>query len=82
RGASLDKRDFPDNAAPLHFAAAHGDLETVRLLVEAGADVEGKGDDYGVGIIGWATCFRQVRVDVAEYLLAHGAPLNLWAAIA
>ncbi|MFM9597279.1 ankyrin repeat domain-containing protein, partial [Streptomyces scabiei] len=26
RGAALDKRDFPDNAAPLHFAAVHGDL--------------------------------------------------------
>ena len=24
RGADLNKRDFPDNAAPLHFAAAHG----------------------------------------------------------
>lgn len=82
RGASLDKRDFPDNAAPLHFAAAHADLETVRLLVEAGADVDGKGDDYGVGVIGWATCLRQVRTDVAEYLLAHGAALNLWSAIA
>lgn len=82
RGAALDKRDFPDNAAPLHFAALQGDLETVRLLVEAGADVDGKGDDHGVGVIGWATCFRQVRTDVADYLLAHGAALNLWAAIA
>ena len=44
----------------------HGDLETVRLLVEAGADIEGKGDDPGVGIVGWATCFRQVREDVAD----------------
>jgi ankyrin repeat protein len=82
RGADLDCRDFPDNAAPLHFAAVHGDLETIRLLVEAGADVEGKGDDYEVGILGWATCFRQVRQDVADYLLSRGATLNLWAAIA
>ena len=69
RGADLDAREFPDNAAPLHFAAMYGDLEMVRLLVEAGADVEGKGDDPEVGILGWATCFRQVREDVAEYLL-------------
>jgi ankyrin repeat protein len=81
RGADLDARDFPDNAAPLHFAALHGDLETIRLLVEAGADVEGKGDDYEVGVVGWATCFRQVRQDVAQYLLSHGATLNLWSAI-
>ena len=40
-----------------------------RLLVEAGADVNGKGDDYEVGVLGWATCFRQVREDVAAYLL-------------
>jgi ankyrin repeat protein len=82
RGADLDRRDFPDNAAPLHFAAMHGDLDTIRLLVEAGADVEGKGDDHEVGILGWATCFRQVRQDVADYLLGHGATLNLWTAIA
>ena len=82
RGADLNRRDFPDNAAPLHFAAMHGDLETIRLLVEAGADVNGRGDDYEVGVLGWATCFRQVREDVAAYLLSRGAELNLWTAIA
>jgi ankyrin repeat protein len=82
RGADLKRRDFPDNATPLHFAAVHGDLETIKLLVEAGADVEGKGDDYEVGVLGWATCFRHVRQDVADYLLSHGATLNLWTAIA
>jgi ankyrin repeat protein len=82
RGADVDPRDFPDNATPLHFAAMHGDMETVRLLVEAGADVDGRGDDYDVGVLGWATCFRQVRDGVAAYLLAHGAGLNLWSAIA
>jgi ankyrin repeat protein len=82
RGADLDPRDFPDNATPRHFAAVHGDLETIRLLVEAGADVDGKGDDYEVGVLGWATCFQKVREDVADYLLAHGVTLNLWTAIA
>jgi len=82
RGADLDRRDFPDNAAPLHFAAAHGDLETIRLLVEGGADVDGKGDDHGVGVLGWATCFGEVRQEVAAYLLDHGAKLDLWTAIA
>ncbi|MBV9561478.1 MAG: ankyrin repeat domain-containing protein [Bradyrhizobium sp.] len=82
RGADLDRRDFPDNAAPLHFAAAHGDLETIRLLVDAGADIEGKGDDYAVGVLGWATCFKEVREEVASHLLDHGATLNVWTAIA
>ncbi|HLQ93557.1 MAG TPA: ankyrin repeat domain-containing protein [Xanthobacteraceae bacterium] len=82
RRADLNRRDFPDNASPLHFAAIHGDLETIRLLVEAGADVIGNGDDHGVGVLGWATCFREVRHDVAAYLLENGAMLNLWTVIA
>ncbi|MGQ0684658.1 ankyrin repeat domain-containing protein [Bradyrhizobium sp.] len=82
RGADLNKRDFPDNAGPLHFAAARGDLEMIGLLVEAGADIDGDGDDHAVGVLGWATCFDQVRHDVAAYLLHHGARLNVWTAIA
>jgi len=82
RGADVNKRDFPDNAGPLHFAAAHADLEMIRLLVEAGADVDGYGDDHAVGVLGWATCFRGVREDVAAWLLDHGASLNVWTAIA
>ncbi|HEY1243716.1 MAG TPA: ankyrin repeat domain-containing protein, partial [Hyphomicrobiaceae bacterium] len=82
RGADIDAREFPDNAAPLHFAAMYGDLDAVGLLVEAGADIDGKGDDPGVGVLGWATCFKEVREDIAAYLLSHGAELNLWTAIA
>jgi ankyrin repeat protein len=33
-------------------------------------------------VLGWATCFRRVREDVAEYLLGKGARLDLWSAIA
>jgi ankyrin repeat protein len=82
RGADLDCRDFPDNATPLHFAALRGDLEMVRLLVEAGADVEAKGDDQAIGVLGWATCFKEAREEVAAYLLAQGATLNVWTAVA
>jgi ankyrin repeat protein len=82
RGADLSVRDFPDNATPLHFAALKSNLETVRLLVEAGADPNAEKDDYGVGVLGWATCFRGVREDITAYLLARGARFNLWTAIA
>ena len=82
RGADVRVRDFPDNAYPLHVAAAVADLATVKLLVEAGSDVVGEGDDYEVGVLGWATCFRRVREDIAAYLLDHGARLNIWCAIA
>jgi ankyrin repeat protein len=66
----------------LHFAAEAADLDVIRLLVEAGSDVIGEGDDHQVGVLGWATCLARVREDVAAYLLAHGAKLNLWSAIA
>jgi ankyrin repeat protein len=82
RGADVHLRDFPDNATPVHLAASVGDLETLRLLVDAGSDLIGEGEDYGVGVLGWATCFHRVREDVADYLLSHGARLNLWTAIA
>jgi ankyrin repeat protein len=82
RGADVDIRDYPNNATALHFAAVAGDLEMVQMLVEAGSDLIGEGDDYGVGVLGWATCLSRLREDVADYLIAQGAPLNLWSAIA
>src|SRR5262245_41472111 len=82
RGADVRIRDYGDNAYALHFAADAADLDVVTLLVEAGSDVVGEGDDHQVGVLGWATCFGRGRDDVAAYLLAHGAGLNLWSAIA
>ncbi len=82
RGADVRIRDYGDNAYALHFAAEAADFEIVKMLVEAGADVVGEGDDHQLGVLGWATCFRRVREDVAAYLLRHGAKINLWSAIA
>jgi ankyrin repeat protein len=82
RGADVRIRDFGDNAYALHFAAEAADFAVVAMLVEAGSDVVGEGDDHQLGVLGWATCFRRVREDVAEYLIRHGAKLNLWSAIA
>jgi ankyrin repeat protein len=82
RGANPRIRDFGDNAYALHFAAEAADFDVVEALVEAGSDVVGAGDDHQLEVIGWATCFRRVREDVANYLLRRGAKLNLWSAIA
>jgi len=82
RGADVRMRDTGDNAYALHFAAEAADLAIVRLLVEAGSDVIGEGDDHRLGVLGWATCFQNTRTDVADYLMAQGARLNLWSAIA
>jgi ankyrin repeat protein len=82
RGAHVGIRDYGDNAYALHFAAATADLPLVQMLVEAGADVIGDGDDHQLTVLGWATCLGRVREDVADYLLAKGARLTLWSAIA
>jgi ankyrin repeat protein len=82
RGADVRIRDYGDNAYALHFAADAADLDVIALLVDAGSDVVGEGDYHQVGVLGWATCFARVREDVAAYLLARGAKLNLWSAIA
>jgi ankyrin repeat protein len=82
RGANVLIRDFGDNAYALHFAAAEADLAIVAMLVEAGSDVVGEGDDHHLGVLGWATCLGHVREDVAAYLLRAGARLNIWSAIA
>ncbi len=82
RGADVRIRDYGDNAYALHFAAADADLAIVRMLVEAGSEIDGEGDDHQVGVIGWATCLGRVRDDVARYLLSAGARLNVWSAIA
>ena len=82
RRADVRIRDYGDNAYALHFAAEAASFDIVKMLVEAGSDVVGKGDDHQLGVLGWATCLRHVRADVAEYLLSNGAPLDLWSAIA
>src|SRR5262249_11858198 len=82
RGANVRIRDTGDNAYALHFAADAADLAIVRLLVEAGSDVIGEGDDHRLDVLGWAACFQEDPADFAAYLLPNGAKLNLWAAIA
>ena len=82
RGADVRIRDYGDNATALHFAAEAADLAIVRALVEAGSDVTGQGDDHQLGVLGWATSLGGGREDVADYLLRHGAKLDLWSAIA
>ena len=83
RGADPNLRDEGDNACPIHFAAERGDLAVVRLLVEHGADPIGAGTVYELDVLGWAVCFDYaMHLDVARYLLAHGAGHTLLSAVA
>lgn len=82
RGADPNARDAGDNALPLHFAAGHGPVESVRALLDAGSDVHGSGDAHRLDVIGWATCFAEARRDVVDLLVERGARHHVFSAIA
>ncbi len=79
-GADPNVRDIADNACPLHFAAAGGHLDSVRILLGAGADVHGAGDLHQGGVIGWAA--RDGNEAVVDLLVEHGARHHIFSAIA
>ena len=82
-GADPNARDAGDNASALHFAAGGADVEIVRALLDAGADVHGVGDAHELEVIGWATCLGPaIRSDVLALLLERGARHNIFSAIA
>jgi ankyrin repeat protein len=82
-GADPDLRDQGDNAAALHFAAARGRLESVQVLLDAGADVHGKGDLHAGDVIGWAVGDGSaVNRAVLELLLERGARHHIFTAVA
>ena len=59
---------------PLHAAAAGQSFEAVKLLVDAGAPVNGKQEK------GWSPLHEAVRqgnANMTAYLLAHGADPKL-----
>ncbi|MCC7123690.1 MAG: ankyrin repeat domain-containing protein, partial [Acidobacteria bacterium] len=83
RGADPNVRDEGDHAYPLHFAAERGDLTIVTLLIEHGADPVGAVTTHELDVLGWAVCFDSApHLDVARYLLAHGATHTLLSATA
>jgi ankyrin repeat protein len=81
-GADPNARDEGDNALPLHFAAGGAPLESVRLLLDAGSDVQGEGDAHRLDVIGWATVFSVPRREVADLLESRGARHHVFSAIA
>jgi len=68
----------------MHFAARVGDLESVKLLLAAGVDVNLKTDEGGsAGTSGYTPLLvatTRAQVEVALYLLDHGADPNIDAA--
>lgn len=60
----------PMRVAPLHAAAARGDLEAVRLLLERGADANARQQS---GYVALHTAAAGGRKELASLLLAYGA---------
>ena len=81
RGTGLRSTTSPAGAThfgaggftPLLFAARHGDVDSARLLLNAGADVDDTGAD-GNSALALATISGHPRL--AEFLLARGADPN------
>jgi ankyrin repeat protein len=73
------------DATGLHHAASCGDLDTVRVLLDAGANPNDTYDDARLGVIGWTTFFAQageIPMDVVSLLLERGARHHIFSAIA
>lgn len=82
-GADPNERELTDNATALHFAAANGQLEIVRVLLDAGADVHGHGDAHQGDVIGWAAGDpANVTNGVISLLLERGARHHIFSAVA
>ena len=61
---------------PLHRAARAGQLDEVRRLVEAGADVNSLADWPTSRPLHWAIMGEPVNLDVLSYLVEHGARIG------
>ena len=62
-------------ATPLHLAAATGQLEAAKLLLEKGAEIEAKAaDEYKGTPLHWAAFVA--RLDAVKFLIDAGANVN------
>jgi ankyrin repeat protein len=57
---------------PAHHAAAADDVDALRVLVQAGADLTATDPQYEATPLGWAKFFE--KQEAAEYLRSLGAP--------
>jgi ankyrin repeat protein len=60
----------PEGDSCLHIAAGRGDLHAVKLLVEAGMDVNLRGD---LGNTSLHYARKHAHDDVVQFLISHGA---------
>ena len=86
RGFDVNARESGDNTYAMHWAAAAGHIDAVKLLAHAGGDVIGHGDDHQLEVIGWATswegCDDDAHRAIADFLISRGARHHIFSAIA
>lgn len=73
KGASVDLKykDIP----LVHYAVETGDVESLRVLVEAGADIQVEEKETQGNLLDWAV--RRTRsIDILKYLLSLGFDIN------
>lgn len=86
-GADVMSREGCSETIPLHWAAEGGHLEVARLLIGHGSSVNTLDSWHNLGPVGWATVVQHAhrrnaaRNEVAEFLLNHGAELDIFTAI-
>jgi hypothetical protein len=71
--ACLETTDVVKLATPLYWAARNGRLEVIKILVDRGAEKEAR-NRYGITPLHVA-CMHE-RLDVAIFLISHGASIN------
>ena len=75
--ALVHARDDAHGAQALYFAAACGNFDLMRLLLDRGADPADIGDYDGIGVIGWMTVHAPaVPMEALSLLLASGAGIT------
>ena len=68
-----------DGQFPLHFAAT---VEIARLLLDAGADIEGRDIDHESTAVQYMVSIKPHRHEVAAFLISRGAQADILAASA
>jgi ankyrin repeat protein len=87
-GADVNARETASGTTPLHWAAEGGHRRIVEGLLERGAALEALDGWYGLSPVGWSTAvtwaprFHQNKPAAAAALIAAGAVVDLFTAVA
>ncbi|HTG72592.1 MAG TPA: ankyrin repeat domain-containing protein [Terriglobia bacterium] len=73
-GMSPDQMNWQHQTL-LHHASTRSDSECAAILLNAGATITARDDEYRSTPLGWAA--RVNSLTMVEFLLSHGAPTNL-----